>query len=55
MRAKARGQKYKKVMMNGEGDEEGDGGGEVTETVVGGDAKVEARTNDEVTETKILG
>ena len=55
MRAKARGQKYKKVMMNGEGDEEGDGGGEVIETVVGGAAKVEVKTSDEVTETKILG
>ena len=53
MRAKARGQKYKKVMMNGEGDEDGDGGGEVTETVVGGAAEVEVRTSDEVNEMKI--
>ena len=53
MRAKARGQKYKTVMMNGEGDEDGDGGGEVTETVVGGAAEVEVRTSDEVNETKI--
>ena len=55
MRAKARGQKYKKVMMNGEGDEDGDGGGEAIETVVGGAAQVEVRTSDELNETKILG